>query len=332
MKSRIIVFLLSIISIIVAFGVILYIKNDKTVDFPHYKQAYYKMSGSMNVIKDTAFDLPLIFIDANEMSEMSSSENIKSIDIYDGNSQKLNVQKWHIEENLKGTSYVIRTIQAEVIMNEEGTFKPEKFSITYKDNVTKKYDFGDFNIICKSDDYYSDNLAAGIICDINPVVTAQNKDGFPYSGLSLFIKGNTEEFKVDKINLGINEFGIEKDNLVCFQTEDDLNVIMNYVRDGLSKNEPWAENLSRINLVDSVSNDINPFTVEVPSENHGTNILVPLTRLKNVSMNQVMIFNIDITLNIEGQEKHFIKFQPYYVTPFTFNQSGMYQYLEEAGI
>lgn len=332
-KKKIVSILLIIIFIISGFGIIMYLKTDKTDEFPHYKQAYYKMNGSMYVLKDTVFNLPLTFVDSNKMSEMSSSENIKSLEIIDKNSQKLTINRWQIENKVEGSGYVFRDIQIESIMNEEGIFKPDKIVITYRDNVKKEFDFGDFDILCKSNDYVANHIAAGIICHINPIVTSKNYDKFRYAGLSLFVKGNTSNIEVKNIDLGIKGFGIDSDNLINVPLEDDLNLIHNYVEDGISKNEEWAEKVSKIQLVDSVESNIKPFTLEVPQDsNYGSNIIIPLTRLKNINMNEVQVFNVKIIFNISGEEKELIEFQPYYITPFSFDKSGIYTYLQEEGI
>jgi hypothetical protein len=338
MKKKIIIFIFTIMIIISLFGLILYIIKDNKNEFPHYKQAYFKVEGSLFVTKDIPFDIPLIFVDSNENSEMSSSENIKSIKIIDDNNKSMKINRWTIINKTKESNFIIRNMQTETVVNEEGIFKPSKIIITYNDDVTKKYDFGDFNIICNSKEYYANNFAQ-VYSSINPIVTSKNNDAFPYSGLSMFIKGdpivskNSKEIEVEKIDLGIKSFGIDSDNLMYHQLDDDLNTIMNYVENGLSKNEKWAEKISKIKILEQVKSDVKPFKIEISEDsNKGTNILIPLTRLGNTSMNEVKIFNLKVTLKISGQVKELISFKPFYVTPFTFNKDGIYKFLEEEGI
>lgn len=290
----------------------------------------------MYVIKDSKFDLPLIFVDSNEASEMSTSDNIKSIEIIDANAQNLNITGWHIDNNIKTSDFIFRSIQTEAILDYEGVFIPKEIIITYKDNVSKRYDFGDFKIISYSNDYYSDNLIAGVVCNIISI-PSNNRDVYPYSGLVVFIKGYTEEISIEKIDLGINSFGIDSDNVVFYQSDYDFNLVLNYIEDGLKRNEEWAKELSDIKLVDKVDSNIRPIILEKPqNNNYGTNIILPLTALKNININEVKVFNIKITINNSGDVKELIKFQPYYITPFTidyFDKKGrIKEYLEEEGI
>lgn len=331
MKRKILLFITTIITIILVSGIILYIKKDKKNTFPHYKQAFYKIEGSMFVIKDTTFVIPLLFIDANEWSEMASAENIESLKILTDKGENINIKKWSINNKIKDTNYIIRSIDAEISINKEGEFKPNSVIITYKDKKIKKYDFGDFNIICNDKKYYENNLA-GVSWDINPIISSKNNDDFPYSGLSLFIKGNKQNLEIKKIDLGIKSFGINGDNIKSYKSEYDLNSIMNYVEEGIKKNEKWAEDFNSIKVVKRVEDNIVPFNIEPETaENRGTNILIPLTRIEGSNMNGIKIFNIKVIVNISGTNKEILNFQPFYVIPNNRDKSKLYKILQEEG-
>lgn len=332
MKKKILLFVLIIVIIVTISALFLYFKKNKNNNkFPHYKQAFFKVEGSMNVIKNTSFTVPLIFIDSKEWSEMASSENIKSIDILDSNGNKLKIDKWVINNKTKDSKYILREIDVNATINKEETFRPEKVVLTYKDNLVKKYDFGDFNIICKPDSYYQNNIAA-INCDVNPIVSSDNKDDFPYSGISFFIKGLDKQLEVKTIDLGIKSFGIDSENLKYVNMKYDLNEIMNYVDNSAKKNEKWAEQFKSIKSIPKVTCEIKPFKVApVTEENGGTNILIPFTKIQDSDMSGIKIFNIKVTVNISGEDKEIISFQPFYVIPISLDKAKLYNFLQEEG-
>ncbi|KYH34424.1 hypothetical protein CLTEP_16570 [Clostridium tepidiprofundi DSM 19306] len=335
MRKKILMLLSTIMTIILVFAVMIYVKSDKRNEFLHYKQAYFKIEGSMFVIKNTQFSLPLAFVDSEEISEMSSSDNIKSLEIVDDKNRKLKIIKWRINDGVKEDNFIFRNIETEAIMNYTGVFKPKKIIITYKDGIIKKFDFGDFEIICNDKKYY-DNLAF-LICDIDTIITDQSKKNrfFPYSGISLFIKRNYEEFKLEKIDLGIKSFGIDKENLVHFKVKDNLDLITKYVQNGINENKRWAKEIKSIKLVNQLSCDIKPFRIDIPENKEiGTLILIPLTRTKDFSKNdglKVRIFNPKLTLKHLGAVKEFVKLNPFYVAPHA-NDIEIYNFLEEEGI
>lgn len=339
--------LVMIIIVIVASTVILskVFTKDNNKDFPHNKQAMYKIQGSMDVTQGKEFQLKFRFVDEYKLSEMASSDNIKKIDIKDKDNKVLDILKWELESLGEDSDCITRNLKIQTVLKEIVTYKPTTLSITYKDDKIKSYPIGNFKITCDSEEnqqkksypmYY--NVES---CKIKTFV---KKDESPYSAIAIYVNNlANENVTIEKIDLGIECFAIDKDKFSYhFMDKYDMNYITNEFEEKAKNNgDSWIEGLNNRRVVkefepQNISIKINKNSYEEAQNGKGTYIILPFTEKEKVKNDSILMLNIKLFIDDNGEKKEVFPFKPTILFPETFdtqlNRNTSRAYLKEAGI
>lgn len=322
--KKILTFFLVIFVIMIFFTFVFYFVNMNTEDFPHYKQAYYKIDGTIYTELNEKVKIPLFFADSCKTSEMCCKDNIKSINIVDAEGEKLDIKQWDLKQICECDECIVRCIDVETSLNEDCVVEPKKLEIVYKDDYKKEFEFGNFKLVCKKDIRKNNPC---LLC--NPIHLGIYNDSNKriITGLAMhltYIKSKSNfkiENKIIDINLGIHNLGIDKKNIRTMESyiTDDINIIT-YMDKKLDEGDKWPNAFKKINVVDKLNFNSGTIPFNTHSANNegrtkGTWIFIPVTRLENKSNYNVIYTNFIIKLDIAGKEQIFVDNDEFCIVP-----------------
>lgn len=335
MKKRIFLLAAIIMGIVLITVILGSISNKDKNEFPHSKQIMLKVEGGMNVVKDKTFNMTFIFIDEYALSEMSSSDNIKEIQIHEkGNVVKVN--KWQINEIERREKYVIRKVDIEGKIDKEGEYSLDQLSLLYKDHKIEKFDIGNFELICKREDEYL-NKAYTMLFNTERIPNKDGSNKLPFSTLGLFVKNfEDKDVIIKKIDLGIKTLGIDKKKFSYQAMQDDINKIYAHLEDEANSGKQ-GNNIGEVTIVDNLENEITP--VKIPSintsqneNNQGTLIVIPIAMKEPENEIKLYVLNTKLYLDVAGEEKIVFRYEPEIILPVIKNSYEIEKLLEEKGI
>lgn len=313
--KKILLLFIAIIFIIFISGVyISFNKDDKT----EYIQNIVPSNGSFFVITNQEFDIPFMFIDENEFSQLSSTDNIENISIV-ASDEKLEIESFSLDTISAEESYTIRNLQVICKIKASGNYKLETITIEFVNNTTKTFPIGNLYVSCNDETYYNDIIYAGCNIDAIPV----NKNMLNYND-DVVIKSDTpvysylpiaidiyleayDDFIINNIQLGNEQYSYNVDDIIIEFV--DIDSFDHDARLGNIKTHMNQNDLNQNN-----NDNKNNLNFKYSKENGVLEIYIPVSKTENeISMSY---FNIVLEIVQNNENKKIFNFNP---TVSTFN-------------
>lgn len=306
-------FLLIIALIICIAMIFLFLNRSNVNGFPHFKQANISCIGSIYSIENTEFQFPIVIVDEEELSEMASPDNIKSIYLVDSNSEKISALKWQIQDGIKDKDkkYVMRSIDCSFVYKKSGSYNPVYVDIEFKDGKVERFDLGQINIIVKTESELKEKRAANwfevefINPKVNSIVMA--------SGIILVIDSIGKDVIIENIDLGLQNFDIDTENIIVLDGEYDIS----YINELRKKNDKSIKIFDSIQIKENIKSEFKPIHIDSSDgTTKYTTLLIPLITKEGISnSDKVVCANPTIKIVRDGKHQELYEFQPVVLLP-----------------
>ncbi|MBU5593040.1 hypothetical protein KQI89_14910 [Clostridium sp. MSJ-4] len=297
-------FLVLILLIISTPLFLLFKSNKDKVKFPHFKQAPMEYLGTVYGTINKEFQLSFNFLDENTFSEMAQENNIKEMYIIDHKERIIPAHTWQINST-SFVDYEIRNIHTKMLFNELDTFIFKKLVIKYMDNVTEEFSVGSLNIVIDNE-YTKESIIYNssqelIMCSDN---TYSNFSGILITLGNVTDNANENNIELINIDLGIEDFGIDGDNIKIINKHiSDINI------DEITQHVKYPK------PVEEVTKSIPSTKINFKNSDIVT-LLIPFTIPQNkIKENKIYVFNPKLTFRINGKEYDLIGDQNLISTP-----------------
>lgn len=331
MKKRIAAIISSILLIIVIFAVTLSVIRSKSGNgFPHYKQALIPPQGTVYGVSGSDMSVSFVFVDAIEMSEMASSENMKSVKLLLSGGKTISAKTWTVTENDNSSGYVMRYMDLKIPASCKSQGLIKTLKIEFNDGLVKSFDTGSLTL--KVFDKSTYDKKNGIVTAINNFPHSRNNTLPVLSGNVMSIYTYGSNIRIDDIDLGIKGLGADYSAAKLYGKEIDINDFeaAHKKHEGYTAAFDCAKKVKRLETLKK------PIEVKALSDqNAASTLLLPFEYTDDFKIkNAVTIYSVKIDYTDERTgEKHFcIDQNPYLYMPVTSSEFSGREYLKEHGI